>query len=210
MYRYIDNLILISTKTHVSSSTVIISNVPENSLLRSSVVCGSCTRRFCNKRDRFLCERKKEKKKKYQNTRRWMKHRLITISRARNPPVKGLRGDEKGPRVRRIVERCKGQEGGTLEIRDKTPFVAETRSFHVTLSPRQPSGAARSVVESRESRDTPSTTTRSSGPFPISKFVNSLEIGMDPLLESDWNKKPFKGLVKYSRRGRGRSSQMRF
>lgn len=36
---------------------------------------------------------------------------LITISRARNPPVKGLRGDEKEPRVRRIVERCKGQEG---------------------------------------------------------------------------------------------------
>lgn len=67
MYRYIDNLILISTKTHVSSSTVIISNVPENSLLRPNgvllVVCGSCTRRSCNKRDRFLCERKKEKKK---------------------------------------------------------------------------------------------------------------------------------------------------
>lgn len=47
----------------------------------------------------------------------------------------------------RNVERCERQEGRTLEIRDKTPFVVETRSFHVTLSLRQPS-------ESRESCDT--------------------------------------------------------
>ena len=107
--------------------------------------------------------------------------------------------------MRRIVAKDR-KEGGTLEIRDKTPFVARDEQFS-----RNPFASnTRRRLQTRETRDTPS---RSSGPlFP---FRNSLKIGTDPFslslfleeslardfnISSDWDKKLFKGLVKYSQR----------
>lgn len=132
-------------------------------------------------------------------------------SRADGSFQKGLRAVERVA-GEETVGQSERQEGGTLEIRDKTPFVVETESFHVTLYLRtQPSERLRrKAVRTRDTllRFVPfshfETRERYVTLRPENQEANrSCE---PPVLLSALNQ-PFKGLVKYShdigRRGSG-------